>query len=135
MNLPGHLTSNERSAIEQALQKVTAKFPAEVRFIALFGSKARGDFRPESDIDLLIIREGDDWQTRHTIRAPVYDAAIEHGIFISVWAIGWERFQSLPFRRPGLFANLCREAIELWRRPGTDNPLKRPDPALAARPA
>jgi predicted nucleotidyltransferase len=132
MNLPDHLTPSERRAIEQALQEVTSQFPIEVRFIALFGSKARGDFGPESDIDLLIVRENDDWPTRHAVRAPVYDAAIEHGVFISVWAIGWERFQSLPVRRPGLFANLCRDAIELWRRPGTENPLKLPEPSLTA---
>jgi hypothetical protein len=132
MKLPDHLTVNEQQAIEQAVREVTARFSTEVRFIALFGSKARGDFGLESDIDLLIIREGDDWQTRHAIRAPVFDACFDYGPYISPWVIGWERFQSLLLWQPDLFANLRRDAIELWRRPGTDNPLKLPEPSLTA---
>jgi len=132
MKLPDHLSPDEQRALEQAVREVTAHFSTEVRFIALFGSKARGDFGPDSDIDLLIIREGDDWQTRHAIRDPVYDANIAYTVMISPWVIGWERFQSLLFWQPGLFANLCRDAIELWRRPGADNPLKLPEPSLTA---
>ena len=132
MNLPSHLTPSERNSLDQALREVTARFPAEIRFMALFGSKARGDFGPDSDIDLLIIREGDDWQTRHAIRDPIYDANIEYTVMISPWVIGWERFQRLLSWQPGLFATLCRDAIELWRRPGTDNPLKMPEQATTA---
>jgi|SRR5436190_1265743 predicted nucleotidyltransferase len=132
MNLPTFLNTNERSAIEQAVREVVLKFPAQVRFIALFGSKARGDFNSDSDIDLLIINESDDWQTRHALRDPVYDANLDHTVFIATWIISWERFQRLPFQRPGLFANLRQDAIELWRRPGTDNPLKTPELTPAA---
>ncbi len=132
MKLPTHLSLNERQALEKAAREVVARFPHEIRLIALFGSKARGDFGPDSNIDLLIVREHDDWQTRAAIRNPVYDADIEYTVRISPWVIGWERFQSLPLRRPGVFANLCRDAIELWRRPDTGYPLKNPEPALAA---
>jgi predicted nucleotidyltransferase len=39
--------------ITQSLQSVVSQFP-EVRAAYLFGSRARGDFRPSSDIDLAI---------------------------------------------------------------------------------
>jgi len=132
MRLPDHLTPNERSAIEQAVQELKIKFPAEVRYVALFGSKARGDFRPYSDIDLLIISESDDWRTRHAIREPVFDINIDHSLLISPRVIGWERFQSLSFQQSGLFANLRQDAIELWRRPGAENPLPTPELTPAA---
>ena len=130
MNLPAHLSVNERNTLERAVRELVEKFSTEVRFIALFGSKARGDFGPHSDVDLLIITDSDDWRIRQQVRDPVYDADFEFDTFTSAWAIGWDRFQTLPLRRPGLFANLCRDAIELWRRPGTENPLKLPEPAL-----
>ncbi len=57
MKLPDHLSPNEQRALEQAVRDVTAHFSTEVRFVALFGSKARGDFGPDSDIDLLVICE------------------------------------------------------------------------------
>ena len=124
MKLPQHLSPKERRAIKRTVQELATKFPAQIRFIALFGSKARGDFAEHSDIDLLIVGENDDWRIRDKIRIPVYDADLDCGTFTSPWVIGWERFQTLPTRRPGLFASLCRDAIELWRRPGTENPLK-----------
>jgi hypothetical protein len=132
MNLPDHLSPNERSAIEQAVREVVLKFPSQIRFMALFGSKARGDFGAESDIDLLIVSELDDWQTRDEIRTPVFDANFDHGLYISPRIIGWERFQRLPIQQPSLLANLRQDAIELWRRPGTDNPLKTPELTPAA---
>jgi uncharacterized protein len=132
MNLPNFLNPNEQRAIEQAVRELVLKFPAQVRFIALFGSKARGDFTSDSDIDLLIISESDDWQIRHMLRDPVYDANLDHTVFIATWIVSWERFQHLPFQRPGLFNNLRQDALELWRRPGTDNPLKTPELTPAA---
>jgi hypothetical protein len=124
MTLPKHLTAKERKAIQRAVQNLSAEFPQQVRFVALFGSKARGDFGPESDIDLLIISEKDDWKTRHEIRNPVIDVNLDYSLYISPRVIGWERFQSLQVLRPSFLKNLCRDAIELWRRPGTENPLK-----------
>jgi uncharacterized protein (UPF0332 family)/predicted nucleotidyltransferase len=47
------LTTNERQAIEAAAAVLRARFP--VTDIVLYGSKARGDSDPESDIDLLVL--------------------------------------------------------------------------------
>ncbi len=47
------LTANERQAIEAAAATLRARFP--VTDIVLYGSKARGDSDPESDIDLLVL--------------------------------------------------------------------------------
>ena len=57
MNNPQFLTINPATGlsswITQSLQSVVAQFP-EVRAAYLFGSRARGDFQPGSDIDLAI---------------------------------------------------------------------------------
>ncbi len=135
MNLPAHLTAQERSAIEQAVSSLTTRFAAQIRFIALFGSKARGDFGPESDIDLLIISDDDIWQMRDQLRDPVFDVNFDYGLYISPRIIGWERFRSLDFWRPGLMENLRRDAIELWRRPGVEDPLAQSASTLTPQPA
>lgn len=134
MNLPAHLTAQERSAIEQAVNTLTTRFALQIRLVALFGSKARGDFGPESDIDLLVVSESDDWQLRDQLRDPVFDVNVDFGLYISPRIIGWERFRSLDFWRPGLMANLRREAIELWRRPGVDDPFAQPNSTLTPQP-
>jgi predicted nucleotidyltransferase len=47
------LTDAERQAVLEAAQLLRANLP--VSRVILFGSKARGDARPDSDIDLLVL--------------------------------------------------------------------------------
>lgn len=49
------LKKNEREALKELKEKMLKKYP-DARII-LYGSKARGDFDKESDIDLLILVE------------------------------------------------------------------------------
>ena len=44
-----------QKAIDQVLEQIVEKFKPQK--IILFGSYARGDFRPESDVDLLVVME------------------------------------------------------------------------------
>ena len=58
------LKANEKEAILKAKQVLKAKFP--VADVILFGSKARGDSDPESDIDLLVLTTRPiEWRERH----------------------------------------------------------------------
>lgn len=47
------LKENEQKALQQLKQRLLERYPATE--IILYGSKARGDFSEESDIDLLIL--------------------------------------------------------------------------------
>ena len=47
------LGMNEKEAIQEATRILKKQFPVED--VILFGSKARGDSDPESDIDLLLL--------------------------------------------------------------------------------
>jgi predicted nucleotidyltransferase len=48
-------------------QRLYQHFPGKIEHVALFGSKARGDSRPWSDIDILIITDNGDWRFQHAI--------------------------------------------------------------------
>ena len=48
-----NLKDNERKALQELKEKLLRKYPGVE--IILYGSKARGDFDKESDIDLLIL--------------------------------------------------------------------------------
>ncbi len=54
------LTPEERAWLDAYRREVADRFPGLIEEILVFGSKARGDAGPESDLDVLVIvREGD----------------------------------------------------------------------------
>lgn len=50
--------------------------------VILFGSRARGDARPESDFDLLVIRQSS--EPRHRRSAPIYSALADLPVEVEV---------------------------------------------------
>lgn len=77
------LRKNETAAIEEATQVLKERFP--VKEVILFGSKARGDSDPESDIDLLLLTtEPIDWKERHQIVDALFEVEMEHDVVISI---------------------------------------------------
>jgi uncharacterized protein (UPF0332 family)/predicted nucleotidyltransferase len=76
------LAPAERQAIEAAAAALRASFP--VTEIVLFGSKARGDSDPESDIDLLVLTARKlAWQEERTIIHELFDIGMRFDVVFS----------------------------------------------------
>jgi predicted nucleotidyltransferase len=57
------LTPIERRQIARLLELLRAEFGDRLRAVWLYGSRARGETpRPESDVDLLLVVEGDEFE-------------------------------------------------------------------------
>jgi predicted nucleotidyltransferase len=54
-----------QEAIDDVVRQIAEKFHSQK--IILFGSYARGDFRPESDVDLLVVMETELKETRQAL--------------------------------------------------------------------
>jgi predicted nucleotidyltransferase len=57
-----HLTKREQQAVSAYVDALRQEYDGCILTIALFGSKTRGDAGPDSDIDVLIVTERDDWR-------------------------------------------------------------------------
>jgi predicted nucleotidyltransferase len=78
--------------------------------LILYGSYARGDYREDSDIDLLVLVDNDmlTWTDEKRIKYPLYDIEFETGTIISPIVFSrkdWEgRHRITPF-----YENVARE--------------------------
>lgn len=54
-----NLTAEEQAWLDEYRHELRERFPGNVEDVVIFGSKARGDDGPDSDVDvLLVLREG-----------------------------------------------------------------------------
>jgi predicted nucleotidyltransferase len=103
---------------ESAVRDFLERIPAEIRLerAILFGSRARGDDRPDSDADLaLILAEGEaDWDLVGDLAELACDVYLERGILVQPVPISlshWLHPERFP--RPGFLHNVAREGIVL----------------------
>jgi predicted nucleotidyltransferase len=95
------------------LQEYLAKiYGRRLRGIYLYGSYARGDFRQDSDVDVLIALEGkvSPSQEIDRIGDGVADICLEHNVLIATFPVPEEW---LKVRKSPLFENVRREGVRL----------------------
>lgn len=96
------LSENEKRALISLKRLLYSRFAIEE--LILFGSVARGDSVPESDIDLLVMTsEPVDRRERHEITNAVFDTNLEFATNFSTLVVdrrSWESgyFSILPIR-------------------------------------
>ncbi len=102
-------------AVQQFRQRIAAEFPAKA--VIVFGSRARGDHRPDSDADVAVLLEGEHQRFLHTklkMSDAAYDVLLDTGINISplpVWMDEWDHPEA--YVNPALLANIAREGVRV----------------------
>lgn len=107
------LETRERQAIEIFLDRLRECLPGSILQAVLFGSKARGDSHPRSDIDILIIVREENWPLRREISTIAADVSLEYDVLIGPRVIGRERWERMKQRGFGLYRNIVAEGIPL----------------------
>ncbi len=94
--------------LKDNLRKITGK--RKVRAI-LFGSRARGDYEEESDIDVAILVAGLTRELKNQILDMIADIEIEYLTPLSAWVISDEDFEFLKERERRIALDIESEGI------------------------
>jgi predicted nucleotidyltransferase len=101
-----------KQALEKLQRLLEEVYGERLRGIYLYGSYARGDFHPDSDVDVLIALEGEvsPGQEIDRIGDRVADIGLDHNVLIATFPVPEEW---LRVRKSPLFENVRREGKRL----------------------
>ncbi len=107
------LSPHEKRALEEFI-RLASKQKGVLKII-LFGSRARGEGGKDSDLDLLVITEGEECEP---ILRLAYEAMMRsdfHAV-LSPIPLSLDEWKRLEEMRASFWENVCTEGITLWRR-------------------
>lgn len=105
------LSTEEKSALKHFKAGLKQALGAQLIELKLFGSKARGDDRPDSDIDVLVIVTDDDWRFCDVVYGVATDILLQTDISISPKVISKNLLEQLQKEDTFFLRNISRDAI------------------------
>ena len=108
-----YLSASERTAVDDCVIRLPSALGEDLVGVWLFGSKARGDFGLDSDIDLLVVLR--DWQPqkRWRIREIAAQCSLKHDVLFNVHIIDQGRWNDEVNYQGTLWREIQRDGVPL----------------------
>lgn len=105
------LKDNEEQALKNLREALLKKYP--IIDFRLFGSKARGEGREDSDLDVMIEIPSYDRATVSDIDDMIYWINLDYDVFISALIFGKDELEEGPMSEAPIYKVIQREGVPL----------------------
>ena len=106
-----NLAENEERALKQLRGELFARY--SIIDFRIYGSKARGEERRDSDLDVMIEIPDYDRAIVDEIDDIVYRINLEHDVFISALVFGKDELEEGPMSEAPIYKVIQREGVPL----------------------
>ncbi len=108
-----YLQENEWAAIHEFASKLKADFEEQVVRADLFGSEARGNFGPDSDLDIFVVLDDGGWDIKDQIRFMAVRLSLEYDVPLNTHILSRERWAEIVRYRATFWSEVQRDGIAL----------------------
>ncbi len=105
--------------MDQRDQKILKTFKTllmdkiQVNQVILFGSRARGDAEPDSDLDVLVIVENKTEEVEDFVSDCAWKVGISHGIVVSPLVYSRDEWENGPAKYSPFVQNVLAEGVHI----------------------
>ena len=110
------MSQSMKILMKQYIAQVLEIYGSHLRKVILYGSYARGDSRPDSDVDIMILLDISDWELKaysQKLSYMTYDFNMDNDLDIKPIAKSEEHFEKWVVNYP-FYANVNREGVVLY---------------------
>ncbi|PWH16805.1 MAG: hypothetical protein DDG58_09125 [Ardenticatenia bacterium] len=107
------LSPAEAAALQAYVHALHARYGARLHDVVLFGSRARGEVHPNSDVDVLVILERPSAQELSEVRGLAFDIWLAYGVLLSIRAMSLAGWQALAAQQSLFYRHVLRDGISL----------------------
>jgi predicted nucleotidyltransferase len=114
MNYPNkRLSPEEEKAIETFVRRLRADFGQDLTDVRLYGSKARGEARSDSDLDILVLVTRSDYPLKHAILWLAAEISLAYNVLLSPRVVPPEAWRKMARANTLFFRAVQAEGISL----------------------
>ena len=111
-----------QATLESYLNQLVANYGDKVWSVTLYGSQARGQAEPDSDIDLFIVLYQDLPALRQALIDLAWQVQFEHDVVISDIICSLKQLEQLQANRFPYYQNVEKEGVLLWKNTSEPTP-------------
>ncbi len=107
------LNRKENRAIREFKDILLRTFPGHIKAIKLYGSKARGDYREGSDIDMFVLVDKSDINLEDKVCDLATEILLQYGVLISPMVVNKKHFERLIYLQTAFIRNVEGQGVEV----------------------